>query len=84
MEKEEVREVSILPDSPESLQPSDSILEVGEGGLDVGTEPLSVVLPPREGVGAVPRDEDCESGHGPSLPMSPQQTTAQFNRGRGP
>ena len=52
------------------LQPSQGALEVSVGASD----PLDLSHIPRSGVD-VPRDDDCESGNGPSLPMSPQSNS---------
>ena len=49
------------------LKPSPAPLEVCVGP----TDPLDLSHIPRSGID-MPRDFDCESGNGPSLPMSPQ------------
>ena len=49
------------------LKPSPAPLEVCVGPAD----PLDLSHIPRSGID-MPRDFDCESGNGPSLPMSPQ------------
>ena len=57
------------------LQPSRGPLEVAVGPSD----PLDLSRIPRSGLDLV-RDEDCESGHGPSLPMSPQSYEGPLSR----
>ena len=76
-EDAKVEEVTSLVSSPEGavadIDPLDTVVDIEEtqepenrDPLDLSDVPLAILGPARE--------EDCESGHGPSLPMSPHST----------
>merc|ERR1719458_931998 len=83
-----VEEVTSLVSSPEGavadIDPLDTVVDIEEtqepenrDPLDLSDVPLAILGPARE--------EDCESGHGPSLPMSPHSTrlASSFHESEG-